>query len=147
MEKLYGSQLMKKGCNCAQSVLVSLAGECGIDEKTAMKLACPLGGGCRSGDICGALSAALIAIGLVNGNDDMNNKEAQQAAYAKYIEFVKRFKDEFGDRTCRGLLGVDTSTPNGHQFMAEHPEAKEKCFAMIDGVIPMVKEVIDEYRK
>ena len=82
MEDMFGREWMKNGCNCAQSVLVSLAEEVGLDRPTAMKLACPLGGGCRAGEICGAATGALLALGMVTGNTDRLDKEAQQKAYA-----------------------------------------------------------------
>ena len=147
MGKTEGRELMKSGCNCAQSVLVSLAEEVGLSREMAMKRACPFGGGCRAGEVCGAVSGALMAIGMVNGNDDMTNKEAQKKAYADYIEYNRRFKERFGQLTCRGLLGVDTSTPNGKQFMAEHPEAKEKCYGMVDAAVEMAREIIAEIGK
>ena len=36
-------------------------------------------------------------------------RRAQQAAYDDAAELVKSFREEFGDITCLGLLGVDLS--------------------------------------
>lgn len=143
MEELFGREWMKNGCNCAQSVLVSLAGEVGLSREMAMKLACPLGGGCRAGEICGAASGALLAMGMATGNTDRLDKETQQKAYALYADFSRRFKEKYGAMTCRDLLGVDTSTPEGKAYFQAHPELKEQhCFVMIDGAIEMVREML-----
>ena len=145
MEEMFGREWMKNGCNCAQSVLVSLAEEVGLDRPMAMKLACPLGGGCRAGEICGAATGALLALGMVTGNTDRLDKETQQKAYALYIEFDRRFKEKYGALTCRDLLGVDTSTPEGKAYFHDHPELKEqRCFEMIDGAIGIVRALLRE---
>ena len=147
MEKLYGRELMKDGCNCAQSVLVSLCGEAGISEEEAMRMACCLGGGCRAGEICGALTGALMALSLVNGNTDRKDNETRMKAYAEFIELDRMFKERFGNLTCRGLLGVDTSTENGHRYMMEHPETKEQnCHEFIDAAIEMARGLMARHK-
>ena len=145
--KLYGSELMRKGTNCAQAVLVSLCEEVGIDEKTAMKFTCAFGGGCRNGDICGAASGALAALGLALGNDDIENKEAQAEAYKVFIEFNRRFKEKYGHLACRDLLGCDTSTVEGKEYMKQHPELKQKCWEMVDYAVEETKKIMEEYKK
>ncbi|MBE6993326.1 MAG: C_GCAxxG_C_C family protein [Ruminococcaceae bacterium] len=142
MDKLSGSELMKNGCNCAQAVLCSLCEETGLTEEQAMRLACPFGGGARSGELCGAASGALMALGYVTGNTDRTDKEAQKKAYAYYIEFTKRYKEKFGCLACRELLGVETSTPEGHAYMQAHPELRQKCWAMVDWSVETVRELL-----
>ena len=39
------AELFVSGCNCSQAVFVAFAEDCGIEEKTAMKLASSFGGG------------------------------------------------------------------------------------------------------
>jgi C_GCAxxG_C_C family probable redox protein len=54
--------------NCAQSVLVAFAPQLGMDESQALKLASPFGGGVvRRGQICGAVTGALMVLGLAQG--------------------------------------------------------------------------------
>ncbi|MDR3278782.1 MAG: C-GCAxxG-C-C family protein, partial [Oscillospiraceae bacterium] len=48
------------GFNCAQAVLGAFCGDYDLDAETALRLACPLGGGMRCGEVCGALSGALL---------------------------------------------------------------------------------------
>ena len=55
------TELHGKGCNCAQSVLLSLGDVTGLDEKTAAAVACGFGGGAGCRELCGALSGAIKA--------------------------------------------------------------------------------------
>lgn len=144
MDNLYGRDLMINGCNCAQAVLVSLAPKLGLDEDMAMRVACPFGGGVRAGEVCGALTGAQIALGLKTGNIDMKDKEGQQAAYAFYIEFNRRFKERFGSLICRELIECDTSTPEGKQHMKDHPELKQRCYAMVDAACEIASEMLTQ---
>ena len=46
----------KNGANCAQSLLAAFADVMGITEAQAMAMGAGLGGGVRSGNICGAVN-------------------------------------------------------------------------------------------
>ena len=108
-----------------------------------MKLACPFGGGCRAGEVCGAVVGALLALGQVCGNTDWEDKETRQKADALAIEFNQKVKAKFGKMTCRELTGVDTSTPEGKQYFHDHPEIKENiCFPMVDWSAETMKEIL-----
>ena len=54
----------EKGCNCCQSVLCSLAEHTGLAEPTAVALAVGFGGGMLTGNVCGAVTGGMMAIGL-----------------------------------------------------------------------------------
>ncbi len=56
--------------NCAQSVLVPFADALGIDEDTAFRMGANFGGGMKMGSVCGALTGALMVLGLA-GLDDV----------------------------------------------------------------------------
>lgn len=143
MDKLYGHEYMKVGCNCAQATLLELAEAAGLTKEEAMKMACPFGGGCRAGEVCGAVVGALLALGQVCGNTDWEDKETRQKADALAIEFNQKFKAKFGKMTCRELTGVDTSTPEGKQYFHDHPEIKENaCFPMVDWAAETMKEIL-----
>ena len=50
--------------NCCQSVLVPFADLCGLDKETAFKLGANFGSGMRHGSTCGAVTGALMVLGL-----------------------------------------------------------------------------------
>lgn len=97
--------------NCAQSVFSAFAAQFGLDEETAVKIAAPFGGGvARRGETCGAVTGALMAIGLARGTATPESKEV---VYRLAQEFMLRFKEKHGSLLCRELIGCDISTPEG----------------------------------
>ena len=50
--------------NCCQSVLVPFADLCGLDKETAFRLGANFGSGMRHGSTCGAVTGALMVLGL-----------------------------------------------------------------------------------
>ena len=60
---LYG-----KNFNCSQAVLTAFAEDFGLSEKLTLSLGTSFGGGARNGQMCGAVSGALMVLGLKFGH-------------------------------------------------------------------------------
>ena len=100
-------ELFLNGCNCAQAVFTAFADEFGMDEKLAKRVSCGLGGGVgRMREVCGAVSAAAMVIGMRLGPDKM-------AAYPVIQDFCAKFKAEAGSIVCRDLLEGTGATAGG----------------------------------
>ena len=140
-----GLALRQMGCNCAQAVLTAMGDVTGLSEAQSCRVACGFGGGMRAGELCGAATGAVMAIGMALGNADCRDAATRDRAYAAVIEFNRRFKDEFGSLICRDLLGCDTSTPEGKKHMAEHPEKKQICAGLIVGAERIARQIIAEW--
>ena len=99
--------LFKSGCNCSQSVFAAYADELGVDEELAKRIACGLGGGVgRMREVCGAVSAAAMVIGMRLGPDKMK-------AYPAIQDFCAKFKAAAGSIVCRDLLSGTGATTGG----------------------------------
>ena len=97
------------GCNCAQAVLLAFSDVTGLDSDIAMRLASSFGGGMgRMREVCGAVSASLMVLGLVHGYDaDAPTEKADKAAhYARVQEFSARFRAAQGSIVCREILAL-----------------------------------------
>ncbi len=91
------------GFNCAQSVLAALGIYTGLDEKTALAVSGGFGGGVRCGEICGAASGAVMALGLIFPYADVDDAEAK-ARIAKLTMTMNRdFIKRFGCIRCQDL--------------------------------------------
>jgi len=86
--------------NCCQAVLGCCCEEFGLSEEMAYKLGAFFGGGMRRGEVCGAVTGALMALGLKYG--DENNRKSQ-----KSLEFLKTFRQEYGSILCKELIPQD----------------------------------------
>lgn len=111
------------GYNCAQSVLAAMGEYTGLDEKTALALSAGFGGGLRSGEVCGAISGGLMALGLVCPFNDSNDSEAKQKIAALAMQLVKCCRDEFGAVRCAELKASGVNCPALVQKMAEITES------------------------
>jgi C_GCAxxG_C_C family probable redox protein len=115
--------------NCSQAVFSTFAERFGLDEKTALKMASPFGGGlARRGELCGAVTGALLALGLARGTDTPASKEE---IYRLSQEAMRRFEAEHGSLLCHDLLGCDMSTPAGHQAANEKGVFRSICPEMV----------------
>ena len=98
------------GYNCSQSVLLAYEDylrEKGLDPKTVLRMASPMGGGIsRLREVCGAVSALCLLIGLTDGYD-MPDDEKKKALYSKVQELVLQFQESKGSIICRELLGLE----------------------------------------
>ena len=52
-------------CNCCQSVLMAFCEDYGIDPELAMSAASGFGSGVCIGEVCGAFTGAIMALGLI----------------------------------------------------------------------------------
>lgn len=73
-------------CNCAQSVLCALSEYTGLDDETAKRVAKCFGQGMRCGEVCGAISGSLMALGLACPDADPN---AITRTFKEKYEFVR----------------------------------------------------------
>ena len=84
------------GYNCAQSVLAACRDYYDIDEKTALAISAGFGGGVRSGEICGAISGAVMAAGLACPFNDSQDTEAKNKIAAIASKSVDIVRDKYG---------------------------------------------------
>jgi C_GCAxxG_C_C family probable redox protein len=121
-----------QGYNCAQAVFSAFTPGSGLPEEAALKIAASFGGGIsRTGGECGAVTGALMALGLRSGNTDAQDKEAKEQDYLRAQAFLEAFRQRHGSVLCRGLLGEDISRPEGLQAARAQNLFKERCPALV----------------
>lgn len=126
--------------NCSQSVLVAFASSAGLEKKTALRLASPFGGGlARRGEVCGALTGALMALGLLRGTDTPASKDE---IYRLSQQFMHRFEAEQGSILCRDLIGCDISTLSGHQAAADKGVFRSICPGLVRRAAGILEAVL-----
>lgn len=127
------------GLNCAQCVLAQCAPELGYDEEELQNMTAVFGGGMGRGDTCGAVSGALIAIGLALGGDDEDGfAEAKQIA----ATFQSAFTEKHGSTICRELLGYDFSKPGEHDAAASSGILSDLCPELVCSAVELLKDLL-----
>ncbi len=131
-----------KSFNCSQSVLSAFAAQFGLAGRTALKLASPFGGGmARRGEMCGAVTGGLLALGLARGADTPARKEE---IYWISQEFMKQFEARHGTLRCRDLLGWDISTPEGWQEAKKAGKFAEVCPLLVRDAAEIVQGMLEK---
>jgi len=83
-----------------------------IESPLIPRMASAFGGGIGGlGSVCGAVSGAMIAIGLTHGRDEPWQPRDQVYDLARKV--YRGFQEEMGSTTCRDLTGLDLTTPEG----------------------------------
>lgn len=128
--------------NCAQSVFAPFALRFGMDMDTALKIATPFGGGMgHAGQVCGAVSGGLMAIGLAKGISTYD-REKKYACYELAKEFQDRFRGLHGELTCPGLLGYDIGDPEDLEEVRRLNLFHDLCPGFIGDAVKIVDELI-----
>jgi C_GCAxxG_C_C family probable redox protein len=114
--------------NCAQSVLTAYAEDFGLNMNQALQTAVGFGGGMgRVQDVCGAISGAIISLGLASNFKESDGRDKINAVYEKVHRLIDDFTAQKGTIKCRDLLGgCDLTTGEGQKFFKEN-NLKESC--------------------
>ena len=138
-------ELFASGFNCSQAVLTAFAPDFGLDEKLALMLGTQFGGGARNGEMCGAVSGALMVLGLKYGHFEVDNNEQKSRAYSIAVEYTKRFKELNGSIVCRDLLGYDLTNPDDAVCIREKNLFGSICPAMIKSAVEVLEGILADY--
>ena len=139
------SELFSNNFNCSQAVLTAYAPDFGLDEKLALMLGTQFGGGARNGEMCGAVSGALMVLGLKYGHYESENHEQKSRAYAIAAEYTKRFKELNGSIVCRDLLGYDLTKPDDMAYITEKNLFRTVCPEMIRSAVEVLEGIIADF--
>jgi C_GCAxxG_C_C family probable redox protein len=127
--------------NCSQSVFSAFAARFGLDRQTALKLASPFGGGfSRQGEICGAVTGALLVLGLGRGADTPAGKEG---IYRLSQEFMRLFEQKHNSLLCRNLIDCDISTPEGWQKAKEAGKFTTTCPLLVRDAAEIIQNLLE----
>lgn len=96
----------KEGCNCSQAILKAFSEKVGIDEKTAMKIGAGFGGGMNVAGTCGAVTGAVMAIGMKYGNEETGDLNAKKNSSIATRNLIKEFTQKNMTTECRELKGT-----------------------------------------
>jgi len=129
--------------SCSQSVFGAFADPADMSRETALRVAAGFGGGlARTGETCGAITGAVMALGLRHCGVPAEDPLAKQHAYPPVQEFLARFKARHGSIVCRELLGCDLGTPEGLQSAREQDLFKSRCPAFVKTAAEILEDLL-----
>jgi C_GCAxxG_C_C family probable redox protein len=105
---------------CTEVVLHGLKGILTIKVDRIETMVCGLGGGFSgTGLVCGAVSGAVIAIGMDVVGLTANHIEARHHIEIATQDFIHRFQQEFDSTLCRQITGLDFIKEPGARLKAQ----------------------------
>lgn len=133
------------GFICSQAVFSTYAPMLGLDRETALRISCSFGGGmARMGETCGAVTGALMIIGLKFGNTNAGDIQARERNYEVVRDFLKRFEQYHGSVKCKDLLGCDISTNEGRQIAKDTKLFTTLCTKFVEDAALIIEEIIND---
>jgi len=112
----------------------------GLSEFDSARVGCGFGGGMRRGDTCGAVTGALIVLGLRFCPQNASDIAAKAGVYSKVTEFQSRFESRCDSIVCRELMGCDISTPEG----MEHARDKGLFRTVCPRMVQVAAEILED---
>jgi C_GCAxxG_C_C family probable redox protein len=111
--------LFSSGYYCAESVLMAIAKVHDVESDLIPRIATGFCSGvARTSGQCGAISGAIMGLGLAIGRD--SPEKSVEETYVLVRELIERFEDKFGSRNCQQLTGCNLSTSEGQERFREN---------------------------
>ena len=135
----------EKGYSCSQAVLAAHAPELGMDEDMALRVSQAFGGGiARMGETCGAVSGALMAIGLKHGWGSTDDAEAKDHTYDLAAQFIEAFKERHSTVVCNELVGYDVTKPEEKERAREEGVFDTVCSQVVRDATELVEQFLND---
>ena len=137
-------ELFEQKYHCSQAVLAAFAEELWLNEKQALKLGGCFGGGMCKGEVCGACTGALMALGLKYGQCEIEDLDSRLKTNDVTVKFLELFRKENGSYICKELLGCDLATPEGKEYAKEHNLFTDFCPHMVVSAVKIAEQLLEE---
>ncbi|WAC05275.1 MAG: C-GCAxxG-C-C family protein [Methanoregula sp.] len=131
------------GFTCSAAVVSAFSRDLDLDPDTAKKIACGFGAGIsKTGNICGAVSGAIMVIGLRYGKVNQGDDAATEKTRALTRQFMQEFANRHGSVNCTELLGYNLSRPEEFAtardtglFVTRCPEFVRDAAAILERIL------------
>lgn len=94
------------GCNCAQAVALAFADVMKVDEATIYRLSEGYGRGYAVGNICGAVSGAIMVISAISSDGQIEAANTRKATYQLVVAYLNEFEQLYKSYECKQLLAL-----------------------------------------
>ncbi len=123
--------------------MLAVCQQLGIEDELIPRIDSAFAGGIGgTGSVYGALTGAVMAIGLRHGRQKPTERDAR--AYALTQQLRRRFEAEMGHIECRELTGMDLSTLEGIKRFAKTDGPVKVCLPAVGAAYRLVMELLNQ---
>jgi len=134
--------------NCCQAILATYGPEFGLSEETALKLATGFGAGISyTGNTCGAVTGALMVIGLKHGKVKAGDDTAKEKTNYLCNKFISEFEEKNGSVICNKLLNIDISNRDELEMAKEKMLFTTLCPKLVDSSGKILEKILKNENK
>lgn len=135
-------ELFKSGYNCAQSTVVAFEDVLGLDRQTLLNISVGFGGGFgRTRNLCGAVSAFAIVLGLYLPHFEQPNEDKAQI-YKRIQMLSEEFKARNNSDNCGELLKNVKNLTAGYE-----PQVRDEEYYKVRPCVKFVLDSVDILEK
>ena len=122
------------GLYCSQAILSAFCEKYGLHKEIAQRISFGLNSGFRCAEVCGAVSGAVLVIGLKHGN-------VRETGNAKTLEYMHHFREKHGSVLCRDLLECDIATPAGRDKAMKENLFTTRCVDLVQSAAQLLVDL------
>jgi len=140
--------LFGHGNNCAEAVLTALLEAAKLNPEDYGAVATAFGGGVGNSDLtCGALSGAILALGLTRHQRRPGDSIAKQTLYTEIQRLTEGFRAAVGSSSCTDILGENLSQPGGRERASELGLFDKNCPRAVELATRLGGEILKSRQK
>ena len=119
--------------NWSQAVISVFTEELDLDKELALKISKGFGGGASRGELCGAVSGGIIALGLKYGDSSK-----------PYIEkFEKRIEELYRSIRCEEMLGYNVSNDDENKIVENKNLKTKLCPKIVADAVSEIEKSLN----
>lgn len=133
----------REGYSCSQAILSIYGVDYGLGRDLALKIASGFGGGmARTDGACGAVTGAVMVIGLKYGGIDAEDTDAKARTYEVVNQFMTKFREKHKSIQCTDLLGFDLSDPVQLEEVKNRNLSGTLCPKFVSDAAEILEEIL-----
>ncbi|MGE5372691.1 MAG: C-GCAxxG-C-C family protein [Solirubrobacterales bacterium] len=135
-------QAFQEGLSCSQALFATYGSELGLDSAAAIRIASGFSSGmARLGRTCGAVTGAMMVIGLASDYTPDSLPKREQL-FEKVRALWNRFEQRNGSTECRILVGCDLSNPEERLMAKDSGVLDRVCPKLVRDAAEILEELL-----
>ncbi len=135
--------IFRNGFTRSAAVFSTFSSELGLGTETAGKCACGFGAGIsKTGNLCGAVSGAILVIGLKYGKTKQGDDAATGNTRVPVGEFMREFVKWHGSVNCTELPGYNLIKPGEYEQARREQLFPTKCPELVGDAVAILERIL-----